>query len=367
MLVMIEVLCVGAFLVQAGYLAWLLAGIPTHPPVSTVDANGDAPPEAAPLITVVVALRNEQDQLPALAQALRAQTHPNVHIVWVNDHSTDGTARWLDTQAAPRPREQVVHHSGPPGKKHALNAGIQAASTELLAFTDADCTPPPHWLAVLAQCHMHTDQSTVLIGASLPAEPRGVLQRLAGYETWTANIAMLAAAQHSTAYMAVGRNLSYAASVYERVEGHQAHAHLLSGDDDLFVQAARHAGVLCRAVWDEQAHVPTKSPRSWRRWLRGQRRHTSTGRAYATGPALHLTVYYASALLVWGAPLMIGSAGAGLLALRTIGTAHVMSRAEATLQQPAPLLLLPLWDAAHTVLRIGTAAVGLVAPPAKWT
>jgi hypothetical protein len=177
---------------------------------------------------------------------------------------------------------------------------------------------------------------------------------------------MLAAAQHSTAYMAVGRNLSYAASVYERVEGHQAHAHLLSGDDDLFVQAARHAGVPCRAVWDARAHVPTKSPRSWRRWLRGQRRHTSTGRAYATGPALHLTAYYASALLVWGGPLMIGATGAGLLALRIIGVAHVMSRAEATLQQPAPLLLLPLWDAAHTVLRTGTAAVGLVAPPAKW-
>ncbi|MGM0704468.1 MAG: glycosyltransferase [Bacteroidota bacterium] len=366
---MIEVLCVGAFLLQVGYLTWLLVGTPAYP--TTFTGKGDAKETATgptvPPITVIVALRNEQDQLPALAQALRAQTHPSVHIVWINDHSTDGTARWLDTEAAPHPREQVVHHSGPPGKKHALDAGIQAAPTKLLAFTDADCTPPPHWLAVLAQCHMHTEQDTVLIGASLLTAPRGVLQRLAGYETWTANIAMLAAAQHGAAYMAVGRNLSYSTSVFERVGRHQAHAHLLSGDDDLFVQAARNVGVPCQPVWHTGAHVPTNPPNSWHRWLRGQRRHTSAGRAYATRPALHLTAYYGSALLVWGAPLLIGTTGAGLLALRLLGVLHLLERGQAALGVKAPMLLAPLWDAAHTVLRIGTAAVGLVAPPAKWT
>jgi hypothetical protein len=363
---MIEALCVGAFLVQAGYLAWLFAGIPTHPPVSVEDANGAVLSRATPPITVIVALRNEQDQLPVLAQSLRAQTHPNAHIVWVNDHSTDDTARWLDAQAASRPREHVVHHSGPPGKKHALDTGIRAAPTKLLAFTDADCMPPPHWLAVLAQHHAHTERGTVLIGPSMPTAPQGVLQRLAGYETWTAHIAMLAAAQHGTAYMAVGRNLSYPASLYERVGGHQAHAHLLSGDDDLFVQAAHAAEVPCQPVWHAQAHVPTAAPTSWRRWLLGQRRHTSAGRAYTAGPALHLTAYYASALLVWCAPLMLGITGIGLLSLRLIGVLHLLQRGQAALGVEAPTLLAPLWDATHTVLRIATAAVGFVAPPSKW-
>ncbi len=362
---MILGLCIGALLVQAGYLCWLLTGTPAR---LLASSEGEpAEPDGLPPITVVVALRNERNRLPALAKALRAQTHPEAHIVWVNDHSTDGTARWLDTHAASHSREQVLHHEGNAGKKGALHAGVQAAPTELLAFTDADCTPPPSWLATLADVHASTNRDTVLIGPSLCATPRGLLQRLAGYETWTANIAMLAAAQHGSAYMAVGRNLSYSASVYERVGGHRAHADLLSGDDDLFVQAARNAGVPCRALWDASAHVPTKPPTSWRGWLRGQRRHTSTGRAYATAPAAHLTAYYTSALLLYLAPLLAGSAGIGLLALRTIGVAHLLYRAESVLQQPAPMLLFPLWDAGHTVLRIGTSVAGVLAPPSRWS
>lgn len=357
----------GALLVQTGYLFWLLTGTPTQLVASGEGEFAEPELKERPPITVVVALRDERNRLPALAKALRAQTHSEAYIVWVNDHSTDGTARWLDTQAASRPREQVLHHDGTVGKKGALDAGIQVAPTKLLAFTDADCTPPPHWLATLAHIHAGTDHDTVLIGPSLCASPRGLLQRLAGYETWTANIAMLASGQHGSAYMAVGRNLSYSASVYERVGGHQAHAHLLSGDDDLLVQAARNVGVPCQSVWDTGAHVPTNPPNSWRRWLRGQRRHTSTGRAYAAGPAAHLTAYYASALLLYLAPLLVGSAGIGLLALRTIGVAHVMARAEAVLQQPAPMLLFPLWDAWHTVLRIGTSVAGMVAPPSRWS
>ena len=370
----IDALCIGAFLLQAGYLAWLIAGTPTH----LVDAHAagtrlrgkdkaDATSNARSPITVVVALRNERDRLPALAKALRAQTHSEAHIVWVNDHSTDGTARWLDAHAAPRSCEQVLHHEGNAGKKEALHAGIQAAPTELLAFTDADCALPPNWLATLAGVHASINRDTVLIGSSLYADPHGLLQRLAGYETWTANIAMLAAAQHGSAYMAVGRNLSYSASVYERVGGYRAHVDLLSGDDDLFVQAARNAEVPCRALWDARAHVPTKPPTSWRGWLRGQRRHTSTGRAYAAAPAAHLTAYYVSALLLYLAPLLVGSAGIGLLALRTIGVAHLLYRAESVLHQPAPMLLFPLWDAAHTVLRIGASVVGVLAPPSRWS
>lgn len=371
---MLLLLCWGVFCVQVGYIAWLLTGVPTHPPDAALetasgavaDADMDSQPSGLPPVTVVVALRNERNRLPALAQALHRQTHPDLHIVWVNDHSTDGTADWLEAHAAPQTQEHVVHHTGTPGKKHALDAGIQAAPTELLAFTDADCTPPPTWLTIIARTHAATQHDTILIGPSVMPDPHGLLQRLAGYETWTANIAMLAAAQHGAAYMAVGRSLSYPASVYERAGGHHAHAHLLSGDDDLLVQAAREVGVPCRPLWNANAHVPTAAPTTWRRWLHGQRRHTSAARAYAIAPALHISAYYGSALLLYLTPLLVGSAGLGLLALRTIGVGHLMHRAGALLQQSAPTLLFPVWDAVHTALRIGISIAGVLAPPTRW-
>lgn len=370
---MLTSLCIVAFLVQAGYLGWLLMGTPARPSAPLTLSSSE--PGPLPALTVIIAVRNERPHLPALTQALHSQTHQAMHIVWVNDHSSDGSAAWLDAYAADYPNVQVVHHTGTPGKKHALGAGIQAAPTTHLAFTDADCIPPPTWLETLARIHQKyrdeqadgAQSSPVLVGPSLLDTPRGLLQRLAGYETWTAQIAMLAAAQHGHPYMAVGRNISYSGAAYHRVSGHDAHSVLLSGDDDLFVQAAHAQGLPVRAVWRADAQVPTAPPTSWSRWLRAQRRHTSTGRAYARGPALHLTAYYASALLLWMAPLLAGPVGAGLLALRLIGISHLLHRGANVLRADAPTVLFPLWDAAHTVLRIGTSAAGLLVPPTRWS
>lgn len=361
---MLFVLCLAAFFVQMGYLGWVMWHTPHAPQHGTPPS--DAASSALPPCTVVVALHNERDVLPDVAEALHRQTHPDVHVVWVNDHSTDGTADWLNAHTADDSSAHVVHHTGPQGKKHALDTGIAAAPTELLAFTDADCTPPLTWLATLAQHHTATDTPTVLIGPSLPATPRTLLERVAAYETWTATIPMLAAAQAGRPYMAVGRNLSYPKAAYKQTEGHTAHAHLLSGDDDLFVQAAHRAGIPCQAVWTAAAEVPTTAPASWGTWLRQQQRHTSSGRVYDRSPAVHLSGYYAAAAVLWLPPLLIGTVGAGLLALRLIMLSTLVQRADALFAPRAPMLAFPLWDALHTFIRIGTATAGLLRPPTRW-
>lgn len=100
-------------------------------------------------MTVVVAARNAQATLPACLASLRALDYPDFTVTVVNDGSTDDTAAIA--------RAAGVHVMEGPGRGAgaARNLAIEATTAEVVAFTDADCTVPPHWLRALTQ-GLHT-------------------------------------------------------------------------------------------------------------------------------------------------------------------------------------------------------------------
>lgn len=101
---------------------------------------------ALPSITVVVPVRNAAASLPALLDALAAQTLPRqrFEVVVVDDGSGDGTA---DAAENHRLRPGVVRRERSGGSYAARNGGIAAARADRIAFTDADCRPAADWLA----------------------------------------------------------------------------------------------------------------------------------------------------------------------------------------------------------------------------
>lgn len=93
--------------------------------------------------TVVIPCYNEshaiEETIGRLREALSKEAQYT--IVVVNDGSTDDTKKVLDL-LAPGQDLQIVHHSRNLGYGAALKTGIRAASTELIAITDADGTYP---------------------------------------------------------------------------------------------------------------------------------------------------------------------------------------------------------------------------------
>lgn len=87
---------------------------------------------------------NAADTLPGCLAALSAQTvpRPEYEIIVADDGSADDTA----AVAARHGADRVLRcpHRGPAA---ARNAGIAAASGDVILFTDADCEPAPDWLA----------------------------------------------------------------------------------------------------------------------------------------------------------------------------------------------------------------------------
>ena len=104
-------------------------------------------PERAPSVSVVLAARDEAGHIAPAVQSLLAQSYPALEVVAVDDRSTDGTGQILDRLAEQYDRLEVIHVEALPagwlGKNHALQRGAEAATGELLLFTDADVMMRP--------------------------------------------------------------------------------------------------------------------------------------------------------------------------------------------------------------------------------
>ena len=98
--------------------------------------------ETGPLLSVIVAARNEENRIKQSIQSQLGQTYQEVEWILVNDRSEDATGRMMEELKEWDSRVRVVHIDRLPdgwlGKNYALYKGSQHASGKLLLFTDAD-------------------------------------------------------------------------------------------------------------------------------------------------------------------------------------------------------------------------------------
>ncbi len=102
------------------------------------------PPADAPMISVIVAAKDEQENIEGCVRSLLDQDYPNYEIIAVNDRSDDKTGEILDRLDSEFEHLKVLHIAELPdgwtGKVHAMyQAGVQARG-DYLCMIDADCT-----------------------------------------------------------------------------------------------------------------------------------------------------------------------------------------------------------------------------------
>jgi cellulose synthase/poly-beta-1,6-N-acetylglucosamine synthase-like glycosyltransferase len=101
--------------------------------------------ESAPTVSVVVPVRNAPQRIAVCIEALLAQTYPRdrVQIVIVDNDSDDDTPDVVDSFPVTRVTESAAH-----SPYTARNAGIAAATGDIIALTDANCVPAEDWLGI---------------------------------------------------------------------------------------------------------------------------------------------------------------------------------------------------------------------------
>jgi GT2 family glycosyltransferase len=108
-----------------------------------------------PRISVVVCTHNGSRTIWDCLEGLRQLDYPNYEVIVVNDGSTDGTEA-IATRAGFR-----VLTTENRGLSHARNLGWREATGEIVAYTDDDARPDPHWLRYLAGAFMGSEHAAI--------------------------------------------------------------------------------------------------------------------------------------------------------------------------------------------------------------
>lgn len=119
-----------------------------------------------PTVAVIVAARDAAATIDACLQALGAQTCHDHAVIVVDDGSIDDTGRRAADGGA-----HVVRTEGV-GASAARNAGLAETRADVVAFTDADCSPVSHWLASLID-GLEQSQATGVGGPQRNVFPAG--------------------------------------------------------------------------------------------------------------------------------------------------------------------------------------------------
>jgi poly-beta-1,6-N-acetyl-D-glucosamine synthase len=267
-------------------------------------------------VSIIIAARNEAKNIEACLAHVFANVYaPGYEVIVVDDRSDDDSPAILRQWESQYSNLQVLRidavPKGMPPKKHALTVGISAATSEILLFTDADCRVPADWVARMASA-FDTDTEVVLGPGPYHAEP-GLLNRLIRYETLHTAFWFLGRAKMGNPYMALGRNLAYRKSFFERVGGFASGIESLSGDDDLLVN---HHAVGSRTRVVTEVPVYSEPKHTWRVWYRQKMRHLQAGKWYRSGSMRYTSVALMSWIGVWVAAFASATlASYGLLAI----------------------------------------------------
>lgn len=132
------------------YLAWRFRERVRY--LEDVEAREVDQEADVPFVSVVIATRNEKVSLEKSLPALLAQRYPKYEIVVVDDSSTDGTERILDSLKSAFPdRLKVIRLTELPegwlGKCYALHCGAKESRGDYVLFTDADVLFGPEVIA----------------------------------------------------------------------------------------------------------------------------------------------------------------------------------------------------------------------------
>jgi len=132
----------------------------------------------APLISVVMPVRDGERYLDQALASVRAQTLRDLEIVVVDDGSRDGTVAILQRHTAEEPRLKIVRQP-PSGVAAALNRGVAESSAPLIARMDADDIARPNRLAAQYEVLLRNPGVAALGSAYDVIDAKGKVRRQA--------------------------------------------------------------------------------------------------------------------------------------------------------------------------------------------
>ena len=185
-----------------------------------------------PMISVVIAARNEETTIGKLLTTLATQDYRNFEIIVVNDDSDDETL-WAVAQHQLK-SIRVIHNRGR-GKKAAITAGVQAGKGSIVVTTDADCVVSSQWLRAMRE-PFRDPQVMMAFGGVRIEGNNSFFHMLQAMEFSSLIGTGAASAALGVPTMCNGANLSFRRKVFSEVNGYDDNVNVPSGDDEFLMR-----------------------------------------------------------------------------------------------------------------------------------
>ena len=256
-----------------------------------------------PNVTIVVACRNEENEISGLLDSLARQSYPKekTEIIIVNDHSTDNTEnsiRYYSDESI-----QLLNLPGNiTGKKKALQYGISLAKSEIIITTDADCIMNENWIVSMVNYYLK-HKPKLLVGPVILHPQDNPFQKLQSLEFLSLIGSGAGAIGIGKPIMCNGANLLFEKSVYENAVHNNKYA---SGDDIfLLLSAKKKHRKEIHFIKSTDAIVYTKPTQTVHDFFKQRIRWTSKSKGYRDFDVIFTAIIVAISNLVLASYLML--------------------------------------------------------------
>ncbi len=181
------------------------------------------PEDKYPLATVIVAARNEENNILDCLQSLDNLIYPEgkLEIIIVDDHSTDSTGEIIESFIKDKPKFKCIvpneSISSLKGKTNALANAIKISKGEIILTTDADCIVSREWV----RTHVSYYKEDIgFVGGFTTQQDQSSFSGMQAIDF----VYLLAVAAGSInlgkPLSCIGNNMSYRKSIYKEVGGY---------------------------------------------------------------------------------------------------------------------------------------------------
>lgn len=204
--------------------------------------------ESLPLVTIIIAARNEEKNIGRCIQSIQSQSYPRekFELIIVNDHSTDSTVEVIESFGKDAVRiinladftEGKIINSY---KKKAIDTALQFAKGDLIITTDADCIVSEKWIETLISFYI--EKKVVFIASPVVFKNfkkskgffNSFLRIFQQLDFMTLQGITGASVEKGFHNMCNGANLMYEKKVFFEVNGFEGIDEIASGDDMLLM------------------------------------------------------------------------------------------------------------------------------------
>ena len=229
-----EILLFSIYIIYCFFILFIISGLFRHNTIAFFSEK------ELPSVSIVIAARNEENNLPNLIEDLCQQNYPlnKFEVIIVNDRSTDKTSEILKYANKKHnfiKNIDIINTSSKmTPKKNALNKGILKSSGEIIVSTDADCRVGKSW--VMSMVNSTLISNGISIGISKVSASSlfekyqlidflGIITSNAGASGW------------GYFWSGSGQNLAYFRKDYDQINGFEPVRNEISGDDMYLVQS----------------------------------------------------------------------------------------------------------------------------------